>query len=59
MAPYIIDALRESQLMSAYGIWLIYVSVTIAVSLVLDARNVLKFMFQDDYTFAESSGTAG
>ena len=43
-----IEALLSADLTSWYGIWLVYVSATMTICLVLDVWNVGKYIFAED-----------
>ncbi|MBT3791127.1 MAG: hypothetical protein HN725_12975 [Alphaproteobacteria bacterium] len=48
LAPFMIEALLSADLTSWYGIWLVYVSATMTICLVLDVWNVGKYIFAED-----------
>lgn len=51
LLPYLTDSLLDEGVRSLFGIWLAYVSATIAISLVLDARNLWLYYLTDNARF--------
>lgn len=52
LLPFLLAALRDADLQSAYGLWLAFSTTTIVISLVLDMRNIFLFLSTRNNTFA-------
>lgn len=55
LLPYLIHALQSEGVGTPFGIWLAYVTATIAISLILDVRNLWLYYLTDNGQF-EAAG---
>jgi len=51
LLPYLVSSLIEEGIGTLFGVWLTYVTVTIALSLVLDIRNLILQYFTNNNQF--------
>lgn len=54
LLPYLVVTLLEEDLSTVFGVWLAYSTAVIAISLVLDLRNLLLLYFTDNGKFENS-----
>jgi len=51
LLPYLVASVREEGLSTVFGVWLAYCATVIAISLALDARNIVLVYFTDNSKF--------